>query len=191
MKNTPDKSTKKTQHYVNNADFLKALSDYQEKCKEYESAGKQQPRVPDYIGECLYNIATRLSYKHNFANYPFREEMVGDGIENCLVYLNNFDKEKYSNPFAYFTQIIWYAFLRRIQKEKKQLYIKHKVLEREILHMGVADFKDEDESVISNMKIDNDFITNFVDDFESKLTVKKENSKIKRRKKQELDYVDE
>ena len=186
MKNMTVKSTKKPQHYVNNADFLKALSDYQEKCKEYEAQGKEQPRVPDYIGECLYNIATRLSFKHNFSNYPFREEMVGDGIENCLVYLNNFDKDKYSNPFAYFTQIIWYAFLRRIQKEKKQLYIKHKVLEREILHMGVSEFKEEDEGVIGSMKIDNDFITNFVDDFESKLTEKKKAGKNKR-KKQEID----
>ena len=92
-------------------------------------AGKSEPPVTDYIGKCFLDIAERLSYRPNFINYPFRDEMVGDGIENCLMYASNFDPAKSKNPFSYFTQIIYYAFIRRIQKEKKQNYIKYKSIE--------------------------------------------------------------
>ena len=92
--------------------------------------GAARPRVPNYIGECFLKIATHLSYKPNFVNYMFREDMICDGIENCVQYIKNFDPEKSSNPFAYFTQIIHYAFLRRIQKEKRQMDIRTKIIER-------------------------------------------------------------
>ena len=84
----------------------------------------------DYIGDCFMKIATHLSYKPNFVNYMFREDMISDGIENCVQYIENFNPEKSKNPFAYFTQIIYYAFLRRIQKEKRQLEIKNKILDK-------------------------------------------------------------
>ena len=87
------------------------------------------PIVSDYMGECFYKIATHLSYRPNFINYTYREEMVGDGIENCIRYAKNFNPEKSKNPFAYFTQIIYYAFLRRIAKEKKQTTIKEKIVQ--------------------------------------------------------------
>lgn len=96
---------------------------------EAESCDDPRPPVSDYIGECFMKIAEHLSYRPNFINYPYREEMVGDGIENCLMYAHNFNPEKSKNPFSYFTQIIYYAFLRRIEKEKKQNYIKYKLLE--------------------------------------------------------------
>lgn len=167
-------------HYVNNPDFLAALIRYKEQVKKCEEEGKPTPRVPPYIGECIYNIATRLSHKFNFTNYSYREEMVSDGIENCLIYLNNFDPEKSSNPFAYFTQIIYFAFLRRIQKEKKQLYIKHKVLERDILHMSIVEQQTEDTSSFTpSVKIDGSFIDNFVVDFENKLLSKKKQAKTR------------
>ena len=121
---------KKTEYYVNNKEFLEAISVYRNKVIAAKEAGKPRPRVPNYIGECFLKIATHLSYKPNFVNYMFREDMICDGIENCLQYIDNFDPEKSKNPFAYFTQIIYYAFLRRIQKEKKQLEIKNKILER-------------------------------------------------------------
>ena len=89
-----------------------------------------KPRITNYLGECFLKIATHLSYKPNFVNYMFREDMISDGIENCVQYIHNFDPEKSRNPFAYFTQIIHYAFLRRIQKEKKQLEIKTKIIEK-------------------------------------------------------------
>jgi len=119
----------KQKHYINNQDFLKALVDYKASCVEAEAAGKPKPNIPNYIGECWMKIAEGLSHKPNFINYTYRDEMVSDGIENCLMYFANFDPTKSSNPFAYFTQIIYFAFLRRIQKEKKQLYVKYKATE--------------------------------------------------------------
>jgi hypothetical protein len=121
-------TTKK--HYINNADFCKALSEYKESVAKAKKEHQQKPAIPNYIGECFIKIAEGLSHKPNFINYPFREEMVADGIENCLMYFENFDTTKSSNAFAYFTQIIYYAFLRRIQKEKKQLYVKYKATEQ-------------------------------------------------------------
>lgn len=115
-------------HYVNNPDFLQALKDYKEKVKTAEASGAERPQVTNYIGECILKIANHLSYKANFINYSYRDEMIADGIENCLRYVDNFDPEKSSNPFAYFTQIIYFAFLRRIAREKKQSVIKGKMI---------------------------------------------------------------
>ena len=121
---------KQTEYYVNNKEFLAAITEYRDKVIISKESGKPKPRVNNYIGACFLKIATHLSYKPNFVNYMFREDMICDGIENCLQYIDNFDPEKSKNPFAYFTQIIYYAFLRRIQKEKRQLEIKSKILER-------------------------------------------------------------
>lgn len=120
----------KTKHYINNQDFLKALIDYKKACRKSKKEKSEPPPIPNYIGECFMKIAEGLSHKPNFINYPHREDMIGDGIENCLQYFNNFDPSKSKNPFAYFTQIIYFAFLRRIQKEKKQLYVKYKATEQ-------------------------------------------------------------
>ena len=135
---------KRSEHYVNNKEFLEALIVYRNKVRE--AARKEnpditedelkhwrspdKPQIPRYIGECFLKIATHLSYKTNFINYIFIDDMISDGIENCVQYILNFNPEKSQNPFAYFTQIIHYAFLRRIQKEKKQLEIKNKILEK-------------------------------------------------------------
>ena len=121
----------KAKHYVNNKEFLQAIIDWKEKVKDAESAGEEQPPVTDYIGECFMKIAQHLSFRPNFINYSYKEEMIGDGIENCLQYVNNFNPEKSKNPFSYFTQIIYYAFIRRIQKEKKQTHIKNKMIENQ------------------------------------------------------------
>ena len=121
---------KRSEHYVNNKEFLVALIKHREDIEIAEIQGKEKPRIPRYIGECFLKIATHLSFKPNFVNYMFKEDMISDGIENCVQYIHNFNPEKSQNPFAYFTQIIHYAFLRRIQKEKKQLEIKNKILEK-------------------------------------------------------------
>ena len=121
---------KKKEHYVNNKQFLEALIQYREQCREAQEDGLSNPRIPEYIGDCFLKIATHLSYKPNFVNYMFKDDMICDGVENCITYIDRFDPEKGTNPFAYFTQIIYYAFLRRIQKEKKQLEIKNKILEK-------------------------------------------------------------
>tara|TARA_Y100001970_G_scaffold166072_1_gene203091 strand:+ start:586 stop:1062 length:477 start_codon:yes stop_codon:yes gene_type:complete len=121
---------KKSEHYVNNKELLEALIVYREKVAYAKENDLVKPRITNYLGECFLKIATHLSYKPNFVNYMFRDDMISDGIENCVQYIHNFDPEKSRNPFAYFTQIIHYAFLRRIQKEKKQLDIKTKIIER-------------------------------------------------------------
>jgi len=121
---------KKSEHYVNNKQLLEALIVYREGVAHAKENDLPKPRITNYLGECFLKIATHLSYKPNFVNYMFRDDMISDGIENCVQYIHNFDPEKSRNPFAYFTQIIHYAFLRRIQKEKKQLDIKTKIIER-------------------------------------------------------------
>ena len=121
---------KKSEHYVNNRELLEALIVYRAKVKEAEENDLPKPRITNYLGSCFLKIATHLSYKPNFVNYMFKDDMICDGIENCVQYINNFNPEKSTNPFAYFTQIIHYAFLRRIQKEKKQLEIRQKIIER-------------------------------------------------------------
>jgi len=121
---------KRSEHYVNNKEFLAAIVEYKKNVAEAAELGKTKPRITNYLGSCFLKIATHLSYKPNFVNYMFKDDMVCDGIENCVQYIHNFDPAKSSNPFAYFTQIIHYAFLRRIQKEKKQLEIKTKIIEK-------------------------------------------------------------
>ena len=121
---------KKNAHYVDNAKFLEAMKEWKDQCKDAEASGDEKPRVSNYIGECFLKIANGLSYRPNFINYSYRQEMISDGIENCLQYVHNFDPDKSKNPFSYFTQIIYFAFIRRIQKEKKQAHIKNKMIEK-------------------------------------------------------------
>ena len=123
------KTKKKSEHYVNNKEFLAAMVEYKKLVDKAKKAGKNNPRVPDYVGECFLKIANHLSYRPNFINYTYRDDMISDGIENCLQYLNNFNPATSNNPFAYFTQIIYYAFIRRIQKEKKQTTIKQRMIQ--------------------------------------------------------------
>ena len=134
---------KRSEHYVNNKEFLAALIKYREDKEIALIQGKPKPPIPRYIGECFLKIANHLSFKPNFVNYMFKEDMISDGIENCVQYIHNFNPEKSQNPFAYFTQIIHYAFLRRIQREKRQLEIKNKILERS----GYSEVFADDNSV--------------------------------------------
>ena len=126
-------------HYVDNKKFLQAMTEYRDKCRKAEEKGRKKPPVTNYIGECFLKIANHLSYRPNFINYTYRDDMISDGIENCLQYMSNFDPDKSDNPFAYFTQIIYYAFIRRIQKEKKQMQVKAKT----IANAGVENMMDQ------------------------------------------------
>ncbi len=154
---------KKTEYYVNNKEFLAAVVQLRDFFLDGKKLGHETHIISinyyrnhkdrrtairfrkcyEYLGSCFSKIATHLSYKPNFVNYMFREDMICDGVENCIQYILNFDPEKSKNPFAYFTQIIYYAFLRRIQKEKKQLEIKQRVLEKsgyeEVMHTDSYD----------------------------------------------------
>ena len=147
-------SKAKPEHYVNNKEFTAAISEHNYAVKQAIKDGKEPPRVSEYIGECIYKIATRLSTKPNFINYSYRDEMICDGIENCLQYINNFNPEKSQNAFAYITQIIYYAFLRRIQKEKKQAAIKHKAIMNSGILTDSVDSMDGDTTHYDNSYVE-------------------------------------
>lgn len=172
---------RKKQHYVDNEKFLGVMREYREDVLRAKDNDEEKPPLPEFAGECILKIAEKLSYRPNFINYAFREEMVCDGIENCVMYASNFDPEKSSNPFAYFTQIIYYAFLRRIDREKKQLYIKYKTMDE---HNSIEDNSDfvDDDLVMSGSPLTQDRRNNiyeFIDTFEKKKTKKKRKSSTK------------
>lgn len=171
------KSTDK--HYVDNKKFYTAIIHYKADCEKAKKDNLQQPRIPPYIGECLFKIATRLALKPNFISYTFRDEMVSDGLENCVNYLNNFDPEKSDNPFAYFTQIIWFAFLRRIDKEKKHLYIKQKTLENFYFEGMLAEQAIDDDKSVS-VNLDNEYMQGLVEAYDKKQAEKQRKSKNRR-----------
>ena len=129
----------KSVHYIDNEKFLKEMIIYKREFDEAKSKNEPQPIISEYLGECFMKIAQRLSFRPNFINYAFKDDMISDGIENCVQYIKNFNPEKSSNPFAYFTQIIYYAFIRRIQKEKKQMQVKAKI----IANAGVENMMDQ------------------------------------------------
>ena len=148
------RQTKNSVHYVNNKDFTTAVIEHNQACALAEDSGEEKPRVSEYIGECIYKIATRLSTKPNFINYSYRDEMICDGIENCLQYIENFDGEKSQNAFAYVTQIIYFAFLRRIHKEKKQAAIKQRSITQAGFLFDTFDTIDGDTQGMNNSYVD-------------------------------------
>mgnify|MGYP001479045076 FL=1 len=178
---------KKSIHYVNNAQFSQAVVDYVGKLEECRKEEIALPKVPDYIAQCFLRIAEGLSHKANFIRYTYREEMVMDAVENCLKAISNYNLEAATrtgkpNAFAYFTQITWFAFLRRITKEKKQQEIKMKYLTKS----GIENFVDLGDEAVGG-----DVAAHFVDtlkdriqrvrttDMEIKEIVKKERKKRK------------
>lgn len=160
----------KKRNYVNNKDLLQALIDYRDACKEAEEVGDPKPRIPDYIGKCIFMMANRLATRPNFSGYSYKEDMISDGIENCIQYIHNFNPDKSENPFAYFTQIIWYAFLRRIQKEKKQMYIKFKASQSVFTDLDVID--SDDHVMLMNQQPE--YISEFINEFEEKIMKKQD-----------------
>lgn len=130
-------------HYVDNKEFLAAMKEFRASVLAAKEANAEPPKIPNYVGDCILKIATHLSYKPCFINYSYRDDMILDGVENCIQYINNFDPDKSSNPFSYFTQIIYFAFLRRIEKEKKQSYIKSKIIHD--MPFEIFDLQDQDE----------------------------------------------
>lgn len=149
----PEQSTdNKAAHYVDNKKFLEALIQYKKSVEDAKSKGQEKPIVTNYIGECFLKIATHLSYKSNFINYSFKDDMISDGIENCLTAADKFDPEKSNNPFAYYTQIVYFAFVRRIQKEKKQQQTKYKLIENMDLDSIIT--QEQDSGEFTNQFID-------------------------------------
>lgn len=171
---------KAKRNYVNNAHFYEAMSEYKKACDEAENCGDEYPRIPNYIGECLYQISNRLATKPNFSGYSYKDEMISDGLENAIMAVKNFDPEKSKNPFAYFTQVIYFAFLRRIEKEKKQLYVKHKVVENSVIHDMAVDRSAAGESKDGGagyIDLKNEYMSDFVETYEATMQRKKDNAK--------------
>jgi len=170
-------------HYVDNKEFLAEMIKWKKRYNAAEESGRKKPPISNYIAEAFLKIAEHLSYRPNFMNYPYREEMVGDGVENCLMYAHNFDPNKSKNPFSYFTQIIYFAFLRRIEKEKKQSYIKYKIMEDnadEKFHRWFKEnyfAKDSSASFREIFSLSENDVNKFED-----TKVKKKKKKIKNRK---------
>lgn len=182
----------KSNHYVDNSLFLQEMTAYRMQVLKAREDQLERPRVPEYIGSCLFKIATHLARKPNFANYTFREDMVSDGVENCLLYIDNFDPEKSTNPFAYFTQIIYYAFLRRIQKEKKYMYVKYKSMENEIINALIENLGED--TVMNHLNegvhdaYADQFIREFINAFED---VKKKKTATKKKKQGVTKFMED
>lgn len=166
-----------TEHYVDNKKFYAAIVEYKAQCVAAAAAGKPKPRIGNYIGECILKIANKLSMHRNFYKYPFREEMVSDGIENCIAYFDNFNPDKYTNPFAYFTQIIYYAFLRRIEREHTALYTKYRYAQETVVMDAGFDTQEQNddtslaEGVQANVSTQN--MNDFINYFEKSQAKKK------------------
>ncbi len=179
------KYKKNPAHYVDNKEFYDALCVWKDGVVEADDCGEPRPPIPDYIGECFLKMAEGLSRRACFINYDFREEMVGDAIENCILYAHNFKKEG-KNPFAYFTQMMYYAFLRRIQKEKKQMYIKYKLVEQDPDLRNYMKWDDRDPheklSVQKQFRLSDNDVSKFEPAGKSKKKTKKKASKKKTKK---------
>jgi DNA-directed RNA polymerase specialized sigma24 family protein len=176
-------------HYVDNKKFLEALREYRVMVIEAEESGDPKPRIPEYVGQCFLLIAQRLSYRPNFMNYTYKDDMISDGIENCLTYIDNFNPDKSNNPFAYFTQIIYYAYIRRIQKEKRQTYIKYKATEKANIFGELASMDATAEGFEDIQYVSNGHMESFIEDYEE--TKRKKNEKRKKRGIEKLLEDDE
>ena len=164
---------RKPVNYINNKTLYTAMVEYRTKLLESERLGKSKPQVSRYIGEAILKICNNLAKKGNFSSYTYKGDMISDGIIDCVSAVDNFDPDRYNNPFAYFTQIAWYAFIRRIDKEKRQTYIKHKNFHNLYLSNGVWD---ESENI--HIK-SNEYSDEIIKSFENGLTKKTKASIIK------------
>jgi hypothetical protein len=170
-------STAKKVMYVDNKKFYNAILEHKQKVKEAKEKGLDEPRIPDYIGECIYKIAERLSTKPCFVSYSYRDEMVSDGIENSILYFNDYDPNIGSNPFAYFTQVIYFAFIRRINKEEKNRYTMYKNFYEMISYdRDSSNLVDHDDNHVLPVQL-YDNINEFMEKFERKEKQKKEKRK--------------
>jgi hypothetical protein len=171
-------------NYIDNQKFLDELLTYLDACKLAKADGREDPPIPPYIGDCFLKIATNLARAPNFCNYSYKDEMIMDGVENCLMYFKNFDPSKSKNPpnpFGYFTQFVWYAFVRRIGKEKKQSYIKYKMTEQFGID-GELEMVGDDDLPVRTAEALYDNMSEYIHTFEEKMDAKKQ----RRRKKDEL-----
>lgn len=173
--------SKAKNNYVDNAKLYQALVEYKAKVNAAVEAGKEKPRITEYIGSCILLISQRLSTAKNFIGYPYREDMISDGYENCLKYIDNYNPEKYNNPHAYFTKIIFWAFVRRIKSEQKESYAKHKIGQKLMIDNNIYGLQPNDQRVIEIQSSQDDRVDEFIRSYEEKM----ERDKAKTSKKKE------
>lgn len=171
-------------HYINNQEFLAALNDHKAKVEAARAAGTAVPPVSNYIGDCFIKIARHLSYKSNFINYSYKDEMISDAIENCLAVVDNFDPTKSKNPFAYFTQITFFAFVRRIQREKKQMATKFRYIDQ--LDINEIVTQDHDSGDFTNQFLE--YLKTQMDNYEYEKVV---STVVKPQEKNTIDTEEE
>lgn len=181
--------------YIDNKRMYAEFVEWKKAIQQAKKTDSPRPRITEYIGECFLLIANNLSHKPNFFNYTYKDEMISDGIENAILYAANFNPKKSKNPFAYFTSIIFYAFVRRINKEKKQLYIKRKLVENSMFDDTLVNHDDDTGGVPSYIDLNNDKMNTLVVDFEKSLKLKKDKIRATKTKKKKLygidKYIDE
>jgi len=157
---------KKKVNFIDNAQFYEHIIKWQDEVLAARAAGKEDPSIPNVIGKVILMLCTRLGDRPNFINYSYKDLMIGDAVEACLIAIHKFDRNRTQNPFAFLTQVSWYAFINRITKEKQEQYVKHKNFENVYSH----------EFEVSRMNVDNlDPSTHYhiIDDFETKKLKKK------------------
>jgi hypothetical protein len=164
---------------VDNKKFHEEIVNYRERVEKAKEEGKEVPRLPEYLGECIWKMANKLSTMPRFMIYSFREEMISDGIENCIMYFHDYDPQRGVNPFAYFTQVIYYAFIRRISKEERNRYIVYKNFQETIINHGHSGLMtdSDDNNLIQNSLYDN------ISYFMARFVAKEQEKKDKRREK--------
>lgn len=160
------KKPKKPNNYVDNKELYAIICQYKEKIKQNELEGKEKPKIPDKAASAIFMIANNLASTPSFSRYSFKDEMIGYALENCIRYFDRFDEKNYKNPFAYFTQIITFAFLRKIGLEKKEMVGRQKLTEIKVVEGGVLSRQPGDSSIysIELPKMDSDYIKNLLED---------------------------
>jgi hypothetical protein len=184
-KNSDKPIADKSRHYVDKQAFYEALVERADDVAKAEAAGLDKPKPSDFIGVCVMDICINLAKKYQFSGYHFKDEMIADAIYHCIRYIDSFNIEKSENPFSYFTQAAYYQFIKRIQMEKEQLYIKCKSTVRSTVFNSTAE-KDEaknDKNVNENIDMDTEFMDSFIDEYELKDREKKAKAKETKRKK--------
>jgi DNA-directed RNA polymerase specialized sigma24 family protein len=174
----------KVKNYINNKTLYESMVEYKEKLKISEDNDIVKPQISNYIGQSIMLICNNLAKKPNFSGYTYKQDMISDAIIDCVAAVDKFDPSRTNNPFAYFTQIAWHAFLRRLQKEKKQTYIKHKNYENSYL---MNDLWEGDFNV---QMLSNEYSNELVKSYENKLTDDKKKVKLAELKKSlELGFI--
>lgn len=175
-------------HYVDKEEFYQALVKRTKLVKDAEDADEPKPQASDFIGTCVMDICYNLARKHQFSGYHFKDEMIADAIYHCIRYIDSFNIEKSNNPFSYFTQAAYYQFIKRIQLEKEQLYIRCKST------MGSNTFAESlehdqagnDKHTQDNNEMDTDFMESYINEYENKATAKKAKAKAIKKERDQL-----